>query len=277
MAREKRSFGSESVYKGFTVIELLISVFLAVIVTTAAMGIYITQHKQMLVQDEISDMQANIRAAAVELSTNIRMAGYNVPEGIPRLEAYNTNPDTIVVMFDAGNLEDVRIEHTMPQPSAELRCDGHDISGVYDGDWAYIYDPATRTGEFFEMTQVQYASSHIQHNTMPLSRAYPSGSLLIKMNRFKYYIDNSDPNHPNLMMDAPGMGPQIYAENITDLNFQYMLSSGAVVDVPPSEDMVREIIINLDARTNNPDHEFGTPYRSRVLDTRVKVRNLGLQ
>jgi prepilin-type N-terminal cleavage/methylation domain-containing protein len=262
--------------EGFTIIELLIALLLASIVTSAAMGIYITQHKQWLVQDGISDMQASIRAAAVELGTQIRMAGYNVPEGIPELEAYNTNPDTIAIAYDAGNLENVQIEHEMPQPSAELRCDGHDLTGIYDGDWIFIYDPGTKTGEFFEVSQVQYSSSHIQHNTMPLSRCYPAGSQVLKLNRFKFYIDNSDTTHPNLMVWAPGMGAQVYAENITNLNIQYVLSMGTVVDVPPVPDMVREVILNIDARTDKADDEFETRYRTRSLTTRVMVRNLGI-
>lgn len=262
--------------RGFTIIELLIAVLLAGIVTSAAMGIYITQHKQLLVQDEISDMQASIRAAAVELSTQIRMAGYNVPEGIPELEAYNTNPDTIVVTYDAGNLEDVQIEHQMPNPSAELRCDGHDLTGINDGDWVFIYNPESDSGEFFEITEVQYASSHIQHRTMALSRAYPAGSWIVKLNRFKFYIDNSDSAHPNLMVWAPGMGAQVYAENITRLNIQYVLASGILVDVPPTPDMVREVVIDIDARTDRADDEFETPYRTRSLTTRVMVRNLGV-
>lgn len=262
--------------KGFTIIELLIAVLLAGIVTSAAMGIYITQHKQWLVQDDISDMQASIRAAAVELSTQIRMAGYNVPDGIPELEAYNTNPDTIVIIYDSADLEDVQIEHQMPLPSAELRCDGHDLTGIYDGDWVFIYDPGTRTGEFFEVSHVQYGSCHIQHNTMPLSRCYPAGSQVLKLNRFKFYIDNSDTAHPNLMIWAPGMGAQVYAENITNLNIQYVLSMGTVVDVPPVPDMVREVIFDIDARTDKADDEFETRYRTRSLTTRVMVRNLGV-
>ncbi len=265
-----------SAIKGFTIIELLIALFLAGVVTSAAMGIYITQHKQLLVQDDISDMQASIRAAAVELTTQIRMAGYNVPKGIPELEAYNTNPDTIVITYDSGAIEGLQLEHDMPQPSAELRCDGHDLTGLYDGDWVFIYDPDSSSGEFFEITQVQYGSSHIQHNTMPLSREYPAGSLVIKMNRFKFYIDDSDADHPNLMVWAPGMGAQVYAENITNFNIQYVLSTGAVVDVPPTPDMVREVIIDIDARTDKADDEFETPYRTRSLTTRAKVRNLGV-
>ena len=261
---------------GFTVVELLIALLLAAIVTSAAMGIYITQHKQLMVQDQVSDMQANVRAAAAELSSKIRMAGYNIPDGLSPLDAANSNPDTITVTFDSGGLEDVSIEHAMPQPSAELRCDGHDISGLHDNDWAYIWDPFLQQGEFFLVTQVQVASAHIQHNTMPLSYSYPSGSQIFMMNQFKYYIDGSDPDHPNLMMWTPQTGAQVYAENITDLNFRYVLSSGATVDVPPIADMVREVIIKIDGRTDRADDEFITDYRTRSLDTRVKVRNLGM-
>ncbi len=264
------------VNRGFTLIELLIALFLAGIITSAAMSVYITQHKQLLVQDDISDMQAGIRAAAVELSTQIRMAGYNVPDGIPELEAYNTNPDTIVITYDSADIQGLQIEHDMPQPSSELRCDGHDLSGLNDNDWVFIYDPSTNDGEFFEISHVQYGASHIQHNTMPLQRRYPAGSLIIKLNRFKFYIDDSDTDHPNLMVWAPGMGAQVYAENITSLNVQYVLASGALVDVPPTPDMVREVIIDIDARTDKADDEFETPYRTRSLTTRVKVRNLGV-
>jgi prepilin-type N-terminal cleavage/methylation domain-containing protein len=260
---------------GFTLIELLIALLLAAIVTTAAMGIYIAQHKQMVVQDEVTDMQAAIRASAVELGSKIRMAGYKVPEGIPKLEASDTDPDTIMVTFDSGGFEDVTVEHPMPQPSAELRCDGHDISALHDGDWVFIYDPFTQSGEFFLVTEVQVASSHIQHNTMPLSKVYPVGSQVIMMNQFKYYIDNSDADHPALICWTHRTGPQVFAENITDLNLQYMLASGEIVDTFPDDDMVREVIIGLDARTDKKDPEFYTDYRTRGLETRVRVRNLG--
>jgi prepilin-type N-terminal cleavage/methylation domain-containing protein len=260
---------------GFTLIELLIAVFLAAVVASAAMGIYIAQQKQTIVQDEETNMQADIRAAAVELTSKIRMAGYNVPEGIPKLEASNTNPDTITITFDSGGFEDVTIEHPMPQPSSELRCDGHDISALRDGDWVFIYDPFTESGEFFLVTEVRAAPAQIQHNTMPLSRVYPVGSRVIMLKQFKYYIDSSDPDHPTLICWTHRTGPQVFAENITALNFRYILAGGQVVDVFPDEDMIREVVIALDARTEKPDEQFYIGYRTRGLDTRVKVRNLG--
>ena len=221
-------------------------------------------------------MQQNVRAGMQELATKIRMAGYNVPQGISALNAYNTDPDTIEILYDSDLLEGVTINHAMPQPSAELRCDG-DISPLNDGDWIFIYDPVADIGEFFEISHVQVAAGHIQHNTMPLTRRYPAGSMIISMNMTKYFVDNTtDPDHPRLMVKNVGEAPQIYSDNITDLQLKYVLSSGATVDVPPVANMVREVLISMTSRTDRADEAFEGYYRTRDLQTKVKVRNLAI-
>jgi hypothetical protein len=262
--------------RGFSVIEMLIAAMISLIVVGSALSVYLTQHKHMIVQDQISDMQQNIRAGMQELATKIRMAGYNVPRGLSPLTAHNTNPDTIEIVYDSEALNGVEVDHEMPLPSSEIRCSG-DISPLHDGDWVYIYDPTTESGEFFEVTQVQIGSSHLQHNTMPLSRTYGVGSQIIRMNKEKYYIDDTtDPRHPKLMQVSIGRTPQVYGDNITDLQIKYVLSSGAVVDVPILATMIREVLINLTARTERADNESYNQYRTRSLQTKVMVRNLAI-
>jgi type II secretory pathway component PulJ len=260
---------------GFTVVEMLVATLLSTIVVTAALKVYLVQQKHLVIQDQISDMQQSVRSCVDELSTKIRMAGYNLPTGVTPLFASNSNPDTITIVYDDGSLENVQIEHAMPQPSSELRCDGHDLSSLHDGDWLYIFDPNTNTGEYFLTSHIQYASSNIQHNTMSLSKTYPVGSKILKMSVMKYYIDHStDASHPRLMSKYMNQAAQIYADNISDLQFQYVLSSGVTVDTPPVATMVREVIIGITSRTDKSDTEFATNYRTRNLQTRVKVRNL---
>jgi len=260
---------------GFTVIEILIAALLAGIVTTAAMSLYLTQHKQLIVQDDISDMQSNVRAATAELASKIRMAGYKVPGSIS-LVAYNTNPDTIYVTYDQGVTGDIQLSQAMTQVTSNLVCNGYPLTGVSANDWLFIYDVSAQVGEYFQASQVNQGTFTISHTSMALSRLYPIGSRVYKIIRYKYYIDRTDVNHPNLMQKAGWANPQIYAENITSLNLQYVLSSGAIVDVPGTPDMVREVLITVAARTNQADNEFATQYRGRTLTTRVKVRNLGV-
>ena len=115
---------------GFTLVELLIGILMACIVVYAAMSLYVTQHKEMIVQEQVSDMQNNIRAAAEVIARAARMAGYNTPETMEAIETHNTNPDTIVITYDSGILEAVVLEYPMASVTADLRCDGHNLEEI---------------------------------------------------------------------------------------------------------------------------------------------------
>jgi prepilin-type N-terminal cleavage/methylation domain-containing protein len=265
--------------KGFTLLEMAIGVLLTGVVVSAAFSLYLTQHKQLTVQDQISDMQFNIRAAANELSTRIRMAGFELPQGletIQPIQGFNTNPDSIAIAYASTDLRGLQIEQAMPEPSAVLKCDGHDLSSIRENDQLYIFDPILMTGEYFVVTGVDLSSYGIQHNTTNLSHAYPVGSRVLKPLHFKYYIDASDSGHPNLVRQENSGPPTIFAENIADMQFEYTLSSLAVVDVPVIPRMIKEVKISITARTDQPDSKFLNLYRTRTFSTRAKVRNLGV-
>lgn len=263
--------------RGVTLIELLVALVMTGIIVSAGYGVYLTQHEGWIIQEQISNMQQNARAGVHELETRIRMAGYNLPKGLEPIHASNTNPDTITVLFQNENNCEAPIEHAMPMPSSELRCDGHDVSCFSESTWAYIYDPFADTGEFFWITQVQTSSSNIQHNTMDLSRCYPVGSIVMYVDYYKFFIDaTTDTNHPNLMVQRYGETPQVYAEDIENLQFRYGLANGVFLDVPPAASVVREVVIGLTARTERKDLQFAGQYRRRALTSDVKVRNLGL-
>jgi hypothetical protein len=249
---------------------------MGLIITGAGLELYLNQHKTWIIEEQISEMQQSGRASIDELSRNIMMSGYKLPKGVNPIIASNTNPDTITILYMNENLCEATIEWPMPQPSSELRCDGHDVSCFPENAWAFIYDPNTMTGEFFYITEVQTGSSHIQHNTMDLSKCYPAGSLVMMVDFYKYYLDiTTDASHPNLIRVGIDMTPQVYAENIEDLQFRYGLANGVYVDVPVIGNIVREVQFSLRARTSRQDLQI-PGYRKRTFASSVKVRNLGL-
>jgi prepilin-type N-terminal cleavage/methylation domain-containing protein len=270
------SFVTRKNESGFTLIELIIGLFAASILSYAALSLYTTQHKQMLLQDEIAEMQGNLRASAEMIAKTVRMAGYNLPSPLTAIESSDTNPDTIIVTFDTGVVVGADLRFDLTSATDEIRCTtGSDVSGLSDGDWAYIYDPGSETGEFFLASQVLTGPPRIRHPTYPLSRLYPAGSLIMKVARIKYFIDDSDSTHSNLMIQPYGSQPQIFAENIENMNFRYYLSSGAIVSLPGSPQDIRLVEIDLEGRTASPDPEFFNQYRTRNFTLRVNVRNLG--
>jgi prepilin-type N-terminal cleavage/methylation domain-containing protein len=261
--------------QGLTLIEFLVALVITGVVVSAGYGLYLNQHQGWIIQEQISSMQQNARAAMHELETRIRMAGYGIPGGFQPIYAADADPDTITVIFRNEFGCEATIEQDMSDPSSELRCDGQDVSCFDETTWAYVCDPSTDTGELFYITGVQLASSRIQH-TSPLSRAYPQGSVVMYVDLYKFYIDTADANHPNLMVQREDNRSYVYAEDIEDLQFRYGLANGVFVDVPPSASVVREVLTTLTARTERRDLQFAGEYRRRTLASDVKVRNLGL-
>src|SRR4030042_6190973 len=62
--------------KGLTLIELLIALVLSSILIAALYRGFISQQKNYTVQDQVADMQQNLRIAISQMTTEIRMAGY---------------------------------------------------------------------------------------------------------------------------------------------------------------------------------------------------------
>jgi hypothetical protein len=97
------------------------------------------------------------------------------------------------------------------------------------------------------------------------------------MDIVKFYVDNSDNQHPILMVKISDNPPAAYAENIEDLQLTYKLMNGTITDVPPLSRNIREVRITLTARTDKPDPDFPTdPYRQRTYTSKVNLRNLDI-
>jgi Tfp pilus assembly protein PilE len=261
--------------KGATLIEILLAVLLTGIISAAMFRVYVNQHQAWNIQDSVIEMQQNARASIDELTRQIRMAGFDLPNGLDAIKASNTNPDTITIYYRVSTC-DASILYTMPDKSAELKCDGYDLSCFTVGEDAYIYDPVSDSGEFFTITSIQAVPAHLQHNLKPLSFMYPVGSVILKVEAIKFFVDDSDTLHPRLMVQFKDEAPQIYAEDITDLQFTYTLRNGITMDSPTLVGDVRRISIEVTARTERPDAAFEEePYRFETYQSQVYLRNLG--
>jgi hypothetical protein len=261
--------------QGISLLEAIIALAVMGVVTIAIFRLYITQHKNYMTQDDISVIQQNARSSIDEIARNIRMAGHGIPVGLPAITAADTDPDTIIVIYNASSC-DTYLAEAMPQPSAELKC-ATDVSCFRDNQWVYIYEPDSGGGEWFEISHVQVGSKHVQHNTMDLSRCYGEDAIMIGLDMAKFFIDNTtDPTHPNLMVQRPGQTPQVFAEDITDLQFRYRMKNGMIVDQPALVDNIREVMISVTGRSGEPDYESEGQgrYRSRTFSSAVYLRNI---
>lgn len=66
--------------KGFTLIEIMVSMVISSLVISGVYGVYTIQQRSYTVQEQVSEMQQRIRAAVDFMLREMRMAGYNPPE-----------------------------------------------------------------------------------------------------------------------------------------------------------------------------------------------------
>ena len=85
--------------KGFTLVELLVAMAISGIVAGAIFTAFLSQQKSYLVQEQVAEMQQNIRAAMDIMVREIRMAGYD-PTGFSGATILGANSSNINITMD---------------------------------------------------------------------------------------------------------------------------------------------------------------------------------
>ena len=78
---------------GFTMVELLVAMAMTAVVMTAVYSLYRTQQDSYIAQDQVVEMQQNVRASLYQMARDMRMAGFN-PQRAPNVGGFVTQlPD----------------------------------------------------------------------------------------------------------------------------------------------------------------------------------------
>jgi hypothetical protein len=245
----RRSFPPDA--RGFTVVELLISMAIMVGITAAIFSLTDPAHGTYRTQPEVSDMQQRLRIGTAFMTNDLLMAGAGSPAGGTltgsllnyfaaiqplRLGMIDPDPpgafrdDAITIFYIPVGSPQTSINEPMPTPSSELKVDaepsctgtGQPLSCKFkDGMRAIIFD---ETGAWDDMTitEVQDAASHLQHNKAivgnTLSKSYQPGAQVAQVLQRTFYW-----NQPTLqLMNYDGdQRDDVVADNVVELEFEY--------------------------------------------------------
>jgi len=129
---------------GFTIVELMVVLILAALVTAAIYKTFPAQQKAVISQEQVTEMQQEVRAAMNILEREIAMAGYNPRRSQPTEECYTwflkAKVDEIKFTMDvtggecdkADNNGDKAVDEVNQKGEAvektypDSRCDGND-------------------------------------------------------------------------------------------------------------------------------------------------------
>jgi prepilin-type N-terminal cleavage/methylation domain-containing protein len=259
--------------KGFTLIELLVGVVLSSLVVLALYTLLSAQNKVYVAQDDISEMQQNLRIAMERISRDLTMAGYGKPSRLgtstwPQLNGVSGLDFSIRVT--GGNTLDI------------VGCldpaDGHAVGALSVG--ATTITLQSGEGASFNTTTksdisiggkenakiVSISGDTLTIDTNPvvagsqgLTYAYPAGMLIYAVKYVTYTVDTSDPSTPVLQVNEHrGDGLQTIAQYI---EVEGVTLTGNALD------------LTLTGRSRNPDRPT-TNYTRVQMQTRVFLRNL---
>jgi prepilin-type N-terminal cleavage/methylation domain-containing protein len=262
--------------KGFSLVEVIIALFILSIVVVATYNAYLSANKVTDVQASISDTQQNARASLNLLTDLLKVAGSFLPAGLRGIQASNTNPDTITVRFSsqsgthtlqnsitAGNKDVFKIPNT------------DNISGWGVGNKFYLWKVPNGPGQWYTVASITNNTFdgvyEIAFAEAAVTTGCAPGDAIVKLNEFKYYVDQTDSLNP-VLMQRDGLGNLgALAEGLRNLNFTYTLSNGTVVDAPTAADTVKLISIDLTAATEESDADWQADggHRLRRLSSSV--------
>ena len=275
--------------KGLTLIELLIAMTMTGIIGAGIYRTFITQQHTYVVQDQIVDMQQNVRMAVSQMVRDIRMAGFGRVDAktfgaggmhgqYKNIVTPGNNSLTVVAAYqqvttlaaDAGSGTNTIVVSdaagfTDTGPKEYMCINGtesHRIKKI-DGNQITFFDDGKDTGKLID--------NHYVNEPIFLVKA------------ISYSLGLSDGKMCLLRDENLGDGPQPVAENIESLQFVYTIreDDGALVvydgNMPGNKrDNIRMVQVTIGAKTDkqDPDLKGGDGYRRRTLRSEIQLRNL---
>jgi prepilin-type N-terminal cleavage/methylation domain-containing protein len=269
--------------KGITLIELMVALVISGLLVAGLYRTFIGQQKTYTVQEQVVDMQQNVRAAINRMMTEIRMAGFgNVSMVLTSPVTINGRTFSNVVNWDnptAGSLTilSARGSTTLtgtPAPNTIT------VNSLTDSQGNILFDTGNSRfisiGGLESYTITNIAGTTITYNgTGTLTYDHPVGTPVFGIRALSYQVAVVN-GIPTLLRDENlGDGAQPQADSIENLQFTYLDVDGNPTANPLD---VRIIRVSLRARTErqDPDLENGDGYRRRQIASNIHLRNMGI-
>jgi len=246
--------------RGFTLVEVLVAMLLAGIVLSSIYAAFQAQHNSYLAQEQVSEMQQNVRIGIDMLAQDIRMAGYN-PAG---------SAEAGFVDNDNFNSESVNTNVTQIAFTADLDGDGIVDTVTQDANGNGSIDMA-------DMERIAYRLDDNKLQRFSTSAlAWQTVAEHIENIEFQYVLaDGTQTTSPISAQLAEIRAVRISLLVITESPDSKF--SNTQVYLPASNDPYFTSTANLSGTVWGPYTGTSTAnFRRRLLKITVNCRNMGL-
>ncbi|MDM8535700.1 prepilin-type N-terminal cleavage/methylation domain-containing protein [Desulfobacterales bacterium HSG17] len=230
--------------KGFTLIELMISMAIFGIFSTAIFKVYIDNAEYHTSQERVATAQSNIRVSTLRMLGELRLAGCD-PTGNAEAGITTADADTITFTMDITGGETDGVDNDNDDPD---NPDEADESNYSDGTIA-------NTANFDETVTYVLSGGDLTRNGAVIAED-------IEVLNFVYLDGNGDPTATTADMRSIQIAiiARAFDRNISD-NKTYKNLQGTTILNP----------------SNLPADDKPLNYRRRLVRTTIRLRNMGLE
>jgi len=256
--------------KGLTLIELLIALVLSSILIAALYRVFISQQRIFMVQDQVADMQQNVRIAIGQMAKEIRMAGYggnildifNNINGFSNIVTPANNSITILLADQVGVLKQnaMKGNHQLKVTNSSIFNTDKKKYLCLNGLNNYL---------------VQSITADTIAMSTPLTEDHIIKEPVYLVKAITYNLGQSGSKTVLRRNENTGGGAQPLAENMESLQLTYFDANGNITTSPQDIRMIR-VMVTVKTNSSDPEYKGGDGYRRRELSSYIKIRNIGL-
>jgi prepilin-type N-terminal cleavage/methylation domain-containing protein len=270
--------------EGVTLIELLIAMLISAILVAGIYRTFIHQQKTYATQEQVADMQQNVRVAINRMMREIRMAGFGNVQGVLPVTFLGVRTYPNVVNPDLPSVGELTIVSAIggtailtAQPGGPLASNQIQVNTLADFDTNNKSYISIGGLESHIITAIDGAKNILTLNT-DVGNVYKIDGktpvLVYAIRAISYAIIPDASGRPILKRDEnTGGGFQPMADNIEAIEFR---NPDGSIPVNPNS---MSLQVAVTARTDRPDPELqksGDGYRRRQFTSIILQRNRGL-
>lgn len=292
--------------KGFTLVELLVVMAISGVVVMAIYSLHRTSLRSATTQDEVVELQQNLRIALDQMARDVRLAGFMVPSAQTALSSAAATSLTLRLGTVTGQVARVDGDFTSPTDAATARNVGIASAEMVDmfdsGEYVRIIRPEDGSQPLDRVLEVASKDRTVPRLVLKgfnSAREYLTGDILVRVLDANTDIDfdpntnspaypatvsyalvddpdSADPAMQLLQRTATGLSAETVAIKVTALAFSYLLEDGTETNAPTDLGQIRAVRITLTGATDAT--KTGSAQYSGVKTRRVtsvvKIRNI---
>jgi prepilin-type N-terminal cleavage/methylation domain-containing protein len=267
---------------GFSLVELLVVTAIMGLVVVAMYGVFLAMNKSTFQQEEVVEIQQNLRVAMGQVARDFRMAGFLIPLGSSPFEMAAADTLKIRNATVSGRMAQIRTQFNSTIDEVTIDISTAEMVDLFDSSdhkYVRIIRPADRGQPVPGVLTVTGKDRTVPNLQVSGFSAYPvttirPGDLIVE-------VASSGAIHPETIAYQLADGNlqrngEVVASYLTGISFQYLRADGSVIATPVAAgelDDIRAVLVTMTAATDPLKTAVTGGVKSRQLTQAIRIRN----